>query len=77
MERKPAEREMGTVETGNRRPAMTKHFDMGFFANAILGAEESDSPIAVWTLDELEQLADLDSVRAARSHTDGLERLHA
>ena len=40
------------------------------FADAILFADEPDEPITAWTLDELDHLADLGSVQAARAGTD-------
>ena len=40
------------------------------FADANPFAEEPDAPIDAWTLDELDHLADLGSVRAARAGTD-------
>ena len=51
---------------------MRTRLDMDFPADAILCAEEAEEPIAVWTLDELDQFADLDSVRSAWACTDGL-----
>lgn len=40
-------------------------------SNVILFAEEPDAEIAAWTLDELEHLVDLGSVRSAVAGTDG------
>ena len=40
-------------------------------SSAILLAEEPDAEIAAWTLDELDHLADLGSVRSAVAGTDG------
>jgi hypothetical protein len=41
--------------------------------NRFLSIEEFDAPVDAWGLDELYQLADLDSVRSARGHTDYAE----
>lgn len=43
---------------------------MDFPADAILSADETDAPIAEWTIDELYQFSDLDSVRLAWTRTD-------
>jgi hypothetical protein len=43
-----------------------------FLENAILRAVEDSAPIDAWTIDELNQCADLDSVRDAWSHTEPL-----
>ena len=50
---------------------MSARFDMTLPADAILSTDEAEEPIAVWTLDELDQYADLDSVRSAWAHADG------
>jgi hypothetical protein len=49
---------------------MTADFDSLLEADAILRAEDADTPVDAWSLDELDRFADLDSVRAARSRTD-------
>ena len=51
---------------------MTADFDRSFEADAILRAEDADTPVDAWSLDELDRFADLDSVRAAWSRTDDL-----
>ena len=51
---------------------MSKPNDMGRIADVILSGDEGEEPIAVWTLDELEHYADLDSVRSACARTDGI-----
>ena len=48
---------------------MTVPFD-AHSADAVLFHEEEDAPVVAWSLDELDQLSDLDSVRSARGHTD-------
>ena len=40
--------------------------------DAILSSEEPDTPVAAWTLDELDHSADLASLRSALAHTDEL-----
>ena len=42
-----------------------------FVESAILRAIEAAAPIDAWTIDELDQYADLDSVRSAWMHSDG------
>lgn len=49
---------------------MNVDIDHSFEADAILRAEDADSPVDAWSLDELDRFADLDSVRAAWSRTD-------
>jgi hypothetical protein len=49
---------------------MNLQIDPPVAADAILWADEGDAPIAAWTLDELDRLSDLDSLRAARTWTD-------
>lgn len=49
---------------------MINRFDGDFSAGAILSAEDSDAPVDAWSLDELEQLADLESVRQAWGRQD-------
>lgn len=55
---------------------MTRPITTGYFADAILSADD-EMPIAVWTLDELEHDADLDSIRIALSRADDPGLLHA
>jgi hypothetical protein len=50
---------------------MTARFD-ALSADAVLSDEEDDAPVVAWSLDELDQLSDLDSVRSAWGHTDEL-----
>jgi hypothetical protein len=50
---------------------MGTRLDMATVADVILSADESEEPIAEWTLDELDHCADLDSVRSAWSRSDG------
>jgi hypothetical protein len=42
-----------------------------FIDNAILRAIDAAAPIDAWTIDELDQYADLDSIRSAWMHSDG------
>ena len=46
---------------------MTGEFDRSFEADAILRAEDADTPVDAWSLDELDRFADLDSVRRQTS----------
>ena len=50
---------------------MSTRLDKAPLPDAMHFAAEAEEPIAVWTLDELDQFADLDSVRSAWAHTDG------
>jgi hypothetical protein len=43
-----------------------------FPENAILRAVEASAPIDAWTIDELNQYADLESVRDAWAHSESL-----
>jgi hypothetical protein len=52
----------GGVPTHPRRAHMKTQTDL---ADAILAGGESDTSFDVWTLDELDNLTDLDSVRSA------------
>jgi hypothetical protein len=52
-------------------PLMSTRNEMNFSADEMLSADHAGAPIDVWTLDELDQYADLDSVRLAWTHTDG------
>jgi hypothetical protein len=56
---------------------MNTQFDTDFFADTGLFAGETEVPIAVWTIDELDQYADLDSVRTARLRARGGSLWHA
>jgi hypothetical protein len=49
---------------------MSMRIDRPLGADAILFADEPDAPIDAWTLDELDRLSDLESLRAARTWTD-------
>jgi hypothetical protein len=50
---------------------MNARFDVEFAAGAILSAAtESNAPVDAWSLDELEQLSDLESVRQAWGRQD-------
>jgi len=49
---------------------MNTRTDKDLFMNTVLFPGESEEPLAVWTLAELYQDADLDSVRCARAYTD-------
>lgn len=44
---------------------MTTQKKMGFRNTVLLSTNEATVPIDVWTMDELDQYADLDSVRSA------------
>jgi hypothetical protein len=60
---------MGTC----RRPLeipMNLHISPPPAADAILWADDPDATIAAWSLDELDRLTDLESLRAARTPTD-------
>lgn len=46
--------------------------ESSYVESAILRAVEASAPIAAWTIDELNQFADLDSVRDAWAHTERL-----
>jgi hypothetical protein len=48
---------------------MSMQNDTDILASAIAFAEEADATIDAWTLDELESLADLGSIRAAWAGT--------
>jgi len=56
---------------------MSTQFDTDFFADTTLSSGETDAPIAVWTMDELDQFTDLDSVRVARLRTGDGSSWHA
>lgn len=48
-------------------------FDPDLAAGTIQSAEDFEAPVDAWSLDELEQLADLESVRHARGRRDHLD----
>jgi hypothetical protein len=50
---------------------MNTQIDMELPGDAILFAGEGEETIAVWTLDDLDQFTDLDSIRSAWARTDG------
>ena len=51
---------------------MNLQIDREALADAILSAGEPDAQYDAWTLDELDRLADLGSVRSAWAGTEGL-----
>jgi hypothetical protein len=63
---------MGLYTQPRRRPMSTRSTrnDLDGVRDTILNAEEPDAAIAAWTLDELDDLADLGSVRFAVAGTD-------
>jgi len=56
----------------DRRLAMYACPETELPTDAILCADDLDAPIAVWTIEELDHLSDLDSVRTAWMRTDGV-----
>lgn len=50
---------------------MIAQIELDRFDNAILPAIDDVAPMDAWTIDELDQYADLDSVRCAWMHSDG------
>jgi hypothetical protein len=69
IRRQPPGREMEAVDK-RTEAAMNLQIDREALGDAILSAGEPDGQYDAWTLDELDRLADLGSVRSAWAGTD-------
>lgn len=63
-------RDSGAIRSPPRRLTMNTRFDPTLLADTLIDADDADSPIDEWSLDDLDRSADLSSVRSAWTYAD-------